>query len=301
MPQDDDLRIHLLRDLRVDLPDGSTVPIRAWRTSKTRDLLRLLALNNGHPVRQTSLIDKLWPDASLDRARGSLRTAASQIRRSTQHDCVVRRPDGLVLRGAWVDAIEFQNLAHRVQVASRGQSHAEAVRLARRAENLYAGDFHADDDDCDWARTEREHLVSARQLMLSSAAESALTTGQLRDALELARTAVRLDPSSETAHRSLMRAHAELGEVGSALRVFESFRAHLAAELGADPSPQTQELHLGLLRGAGVGAVDLATAGHAGASSAPAHGGWAGYGGPAARPSPAWGEPLSPPRPRPGA
>jgi DNA-binding SARP family transcriptional activator len=46
-----------------------------------------------------------------------------------------------------------------------------------------------------------------------------------------------------------MQAYAELGEVGSALRVFETYRSHLAEELGADPSPQTRELHLKLLRG----------------------------------------------------
>ncbi len=46
-----------------------------------------------------------------------------------------------------------------------------------------------------------------------------------------------------------MRAHAELGEIGSALRVFEAYRARLAEELGADPSPQTTQLHLRLLRG----------------------------------------------------
>jgi DNA-binding SARP family transcriptional activator len=34
-----------------------------------------------------------------------------------------------------------------------------------------------------------------------------------------------------------------------ALRVFETFRRHLAEELGADPSHQTRELHLRILQG----------------------------------------------------
>jgi DNA-binding SARP family transcriptional activator len=66
--------------------------------------------------------------------------------------------------------------------------------------------------------------------------------------MDLAATAVRLDPTVEAAHRSLMRAHAELGEIGMALRAFEECRVHLAEELGTDPSPQTQELHLQILR-----------------------------------------------------
>jgi DNA-binding SARP family transcriptional activator len=46
-----------------------------------------------------------------------------------------------------------------------------------------------------------------------------------------------------------MRAHAALGEIGSALRAFEACRTHLVEELGVDPSAQTQALHLRLLRG----------------------------------------------------
>jgi SARP family transcriptional regulator, regulator of embCAB operon len=87
--------------------------------------------------------------------------------------------------------------------------------------------------------------------MLTEAAEAALATGVPREALDFAKTAVALDPTSEAAHRSLMRAHADLGEIGGALRVFESYRAHLAEELGADPSPQTLELHVQLLRASG--------------------------------------------------
>ncbi len=120
--------------------------------------------------------------------------------------------------------------------------------MRRSAEALYAGDFHAHDDDSDWARTEHSHLVRARQEMLTEAAGSALEIDHFRDALDFALVAVELEATSETAHRALMQAHAGLGEIGNALRVFESYRSHLAEELGADPSRQTLDLHQSLLR-----------------------------------------------------
>ena len=86
--------------------------------------------------------------------------------------------------------------------------------------------------------------------MLTEAATSALALELFREAVDLATIAARLDPTSEAAHRALMRGHAELGEVASALRAFETYRANLAEELGADPSPETRKLHLQLLRGA---------------------------------------------------
>ncbi len=249
MPPHADLRIRLLGNLEVVRTDGSIVGYDEWRTGKTTDLLRILALNNRRAVRLTSVIDKLWPSVSPDRARASLRTACSQIRRASGVNCIVRQNGGLLLTGAWVDAMLFLNDARRVHVAAQAQRHQRALDLTQAAERHYRADFHAHNDESSWARAEREHLAQCRRGMLYDAAESAIALGRYHDAVELARKAVQIDRSSEGAHRALMRAHAGLGEVGSALRAFEECRSHLAEELGVDPSAQTQALHLRLLRG----------------------------------------------------
>lgn len=245
-------RIRLLGELRVWRPDGSLVGPEEWRTGKTRDLLRLLALANGQVVRPDSLIEKLWPDVSGEKARNSLRTATSRIRRATGTACIVRRLHGIVLLDSWVDVVEYRALARRAHVASRGAEHERVLRLCRLAEHLHVGEFHAYDDDSVWARAERQDLRRLRQDLLTEAASSALALGQSREAVDLATVATRLDRSSEAAHRALMHGLADLGEIAAALRVFETYRAHLAEELGADPSPQTMQLHLDLLRGNGT-------------------------------------------------
>jgi DNA-binding SARP family transcriptional activator len=249
MPPHPDLRIRLLGNLEVRRTDGSVVDHDEWRTGKTTDLLRILALNNGRAVRVTSVIDKLWPSVSPDRARASLRTACSQIRRATGVNCLVRQNGGLVLQGAWVDAILFLNDARRVHVAAQAGRNLRALDLTQAAERLYRGDFRAHNDEAAWARAEREHLAQCRRGMLYDAAEAAIAVGKYDNAVGLARQALQIDRSSEGAHRALMRAHALMGEIGSALRAFEDCRAHLAEELGVDPSSQTQALHLRLLRG----------------------------------------------------
>jgi SARP family transcriptional regulator, regulator of embCAB operon len=242
------VRVHLLGNLEVERADGSIVDPHLWRTSKTMDLLRLLALSNGQVVRTDGLLDKLWPTVSTTRGRASLRTASSQVRRAIGAPCVVRLPDGLALEGAWVDVQAFTHGARRVQQAVLEARHTDVVELAAGTDELYRGEFHAHDDDSDWARSEREHLFRVRQEMLTEAALAALELRRFREALDFASTAVELDWTAETPHRALMRAHAGLGEIGSALRVFETYRAHLAEELGADPSRQTLDLHLRLLR-----------------------------------------------------
>ena len=242
-------RICLLGELRVWRPDGLQVDPEEWRTGKTRDLLRLLALENGHVVRPASLIEKLWPEVSEERAGNSLRTATSRIRHATGTPCVARRMHGIVLLDSWVDVVEYRELAARARTAVRAADHDLVLRLGWAAEDLHLGEFHANDDDSAWARAERRDLRRIRRELLTDVATSALALRRVREAVDLATIAVRLDRTSEAAHRALMLGLAELGETAAALRVFETYRAQLVEGLGVDPSPQTLELHLDLLRG----------------------------------------------------
>ena len=240
--------IRLLGQMVVLRRDRSTVGGHEWRTGKTMDLLRLLALQAGRPVRTQMLIDRLWPRASPERARGSLRTAASQVRRALHDDCIVREPGTMMLRDAWVDVVAVSSLLLAGRSAALVGNAEVVVSRARAMERLYQGDFHAYDDDSDWAVAERDHLLHRRLELLDDAAQSCLIMGRYREALAHAHAVLVVDPTAEGAQRTKMRAHAELGEVGSALRVFERYRRQLADDLGVDPPAQIRDLHLEILR-----------------------------------------------------
>jgi pentatricopeptide repeat protein len=241
------VEIRLLGSLRVRRGDSSVVDASEWRTGKTLDLLRLLALDADQPVRIDSLLEKLWPDVDEARGRASLRTAASQIRRTLRTDCVARRLGGLVLTNAWVDVIAFRDLAVEARVSRRGGDHARVVGLTREAEALYLGDFEAHDGGSGWAVETRESLAATRRSLLTDAAESAVELSWMRDAIDLAESAITADPYSERAYQSLMRAFAGLGETDRALRVFNDLRSVLADELGVAPSRQTTALQMSIL------------------------------------------------------
>ena len=145
------VEIRLLGSLRVRRADSSVVDASEWRTGKTLDLLRLLALDADQPVRIDSLLEKLWPDVDEARGRASLRTAASQIRRTLRTDCVARRLGGLVLTNAWVDVTAFRDLAVEARASRRSGDHARVVGLTREAEAVYLGDFEAHDSGSSWA------------------------------------------------------------------------------------------------------------------------------------------------------
>ncbi|MCB1468859.1 MAG: tetratricopeptide repeat protein, partial [Rhizobiaceae bacterium] len=90
----------------------------------------------------------------------------------------------------------------------------------------------------EWLTLERQRLHNAAVRILERLAE--VETGDAR--IAAAQRLVQLDPLREASHRALMRAHAALGDKGSALKQFETCQNLLRAELGVEPSRETAEL-----------------------------------------------------------
>ncbi len=83
----------------------------------------------------------------------------------------------------------------------------------------------------------------------------ALAVGDPDVAIDEAGRALDADPLDEDACRALMRAHMQRGSTAAALGAFDRLRAALSARLGVDPSAETRQVHLDVLRGDGVAAT----------------------------------------------
>ena len=53
--------VQLLGPASASNSDGDAVEATAWRTAKTFDLMRVLALTPGRPVANATLLDAFWP------------------------------------------------------------------------------------------------------------------------------------------------------------------------------------------------------------------------------------------------
>lgn len=241
------IEVRVLGPFRVRTIDGEVVDPRAWRTAKTRDLVRLLAVA-GKPVSTERVVDVLWPGAEPARGRGSLRTAASQIRHVLGEDCLVRHGDALELAGVWVDAAAFASRAATARHRLSAGDASGGLAAAWEAVLLYSGDLCEDESYADWVNDDRDRLRRLLRQLLLDAGRAALTAGWFRDAVELGHQALDVDPCAEPAYRVLMRAYVGLGETSQALRTYDHCRHALAEQLGADPDDKTQALHLQLLR-----------------------------------------------------
>jgi DNA-binding SARP family transcriptional activator len=242
------VEVRMIGALEVHRADGSSVQPGEWKTAKTRDLFRLLVLEQGRVVRTERILDALWPESDRSHGTASMRTAASRIRVVVGAHCVVREPGGLSLRGVRSDVDELSSLASRVRRLHSCEEHSAVLPAVAPHRQLLIGEFHADvldsptvGDDA-WAVQTHERVAELQREVLTLQAESATAVGRLHEAVDLARRAVAGAPFWERPHRALMRALVGLGEADQALRVYERLQSTLEEDLGVDPSPETRAL-----------------------------------------------------------
>lgn len=229
------LQITLLNGFHVATPSGQTIVVAA---KKTRALLAYLALPAGRSHTRDELADLLWSDRGDKQARASLRQAIGDLRKcfETLETCpLVFEHDKVALDPALVEV----DAGMLVALAASGK-----LDDLRHAAATYGGDlFHgfdvSDESYADWLRAEREHLRGIAMLVLKRLAEREAGAA----AIAAGRRLLELDPLSEDAHRMLMRRYAEAGEIGAALKQYETCRNTLQRELSAKPSPETETLH----------------------------------------------------------
>src|SRR3954453_19453695 len=74
------LRIRLLGGFTVSL-GARVIPAQAWRLTKARALIKLLALAPGHRLHREQVLDALWPDFTPDVALKNLYSTLTDARR----------------------------------------------------------------------------------------------------------------------------------------------------------------------------------------------------------------------------
>ena len=246
------VRVQVLGVLAVAV-DGREVPAHRLASRKGRTLLKLLLARRGAVVPAEVLVEALWGGRPPTDPDANLATLVSRLRAVLGPDAIAGDRQGwrfVAGTRVEVDLDEAERLAGEAEARLGGEP-ALALAAAERALALGGrGPFLADEPDADWAMAARREAgrLTARARRL--AWEAALAVGDPARALAHARAATAADPLDEPAWRGVMRANAAAGEPAAALAAYERLRQTLASELGTDPSPESQALHLAVLRGA---------------------------------------------------
>ncbi len=249
--------VSLLGALTVTSADGAR-PIEP-PPGRASLLLQRLVAASGTAVPMDALVDSLWPEKAPPSASRTVASLVSRLRSRLGADAIVGSPSTgyrfNTSEGRWTSDIEtIERLAieaeTRVKLAPALAASAARRALALAEPNLALSLGSAAGQP--WVEDLSRHLDGVRRRLRRTlwAADEGL--GLWDDLMQRASSAIELDPQDEDAGRALMRAHWELGDRGSALRVYDRLRAAVRAELGVEPSQETDRLYGDVLTDARV-------------------------------------------------
>ena len=240
-------RIQLCGRLAATI-DGERVE-KSLAGAQARLLFAYLVLHRTRASSHDELIDALWPEPPRA-ADSALYALVSKLRRALGTERIEGRSEvRLVLEDdAWVDVEAARAAVHRAESAAAHEDSPSTWVAARIAQHITVRPL-IPEADMPWLEERRRELegIYLRALELAAQASLRIGGGELNTAERTARALIRQAPFRESGYRYLMEALAESGNAAEALNVYESLRTLLREELGAAPSPATQDLHRALL------------------------------------------------------
>jgi predicted ATPase/DNA-binding SARP family transcriptional activator len=246
------VRIGLLGTLAVYDEAGRPVRIGGYRV---RMLLILLALDVGRVVPAYSLIERLWEDEPPANSGNALQSLVSRLRTALRQggpgDQVIEsHPAGyrLALAPDRIDAVAFEAQARDGGQALAAGDPMTARRILREALAAWRGPALADVSAARFASGPTARLEELRTGAALDLVEAGLALGESDSLVGELRAVIAADPVAERPRGLLMRALYAAGRQTEALAEYNQARELFATELGVDPSPQLEQIYLGVLR-----------------------------------------------------
>ena len=220
---------------------------------KGRTLLKLLVVNRGRVVPTDRIVDVIWGDEPPAKPEDNVAVLVSRLRGALGVDLIAGGRDGYRFVAGQNVAVDIED-ADRLVCEAERRLQADEPALARSAADaalaiLGTGSILDDEPYADWAESIRTDAGSLLRRARRAGWEAASATGNHTRAATLADAAIADDALDEEAARALMRAQVRNGNSAQALATFDRLRNTLAEALGADPSPESEALHLSVLRG----------------------------------------------------
>jgi predicted ATPase len=155
---------------------GTPVPDSAWRLRKAKELVKLLALADGHRLHREQAMDALWPERDPAAAGNNLNQAVHAARKALGAGAIELH-DGLLRLEADLDVEAFELAA----AAARRDRTAAACEHALA---LYGGELLPENRYDDWAELERGRLAALREELEQILDDLGVAPGRSRLPLE---------------------------------------------------------------------------------------------------------------------
>jgi DNA-binding SARP family transcriptional activator len=209
----------------------------AFSSRPAHSLFAYLILNAGLPHRREKLAALLWPDSPEETARGNLRHALWQVRKT-----LPRTPHTEFLMVDDISVAFNASSEYRLDVAIlKTLTDDASTDMLELVLSEYRGEFLPGFYD-EWVILERDFLESFYEHKMAHLISLLQKENRWLDVLEWGERWIFLGRKPEFAYRALMRAHAAKGDMAGVAMTYDRCLKSLT-ELSVVPSTETRMLY----------------------------------------------------------
>ena len=233
------LEIHCLGGFQVS---SRGTKVEHWESMKAKSLFQYLMTKPRKSMAKEVLMEALWPNCDPKVASNNLKAAMHGLRQTFSNLFNTEKsfPHVAFTQGTyqinpeillWLDVEHFElhwETGRRFQAEGKEE---EAMQEFRLAEELYKGDYLADDPYEDWTLLRREALQDMYLHILSKLADNYLKKADYESCIMYSLKILDKDSCREDAYQRIMRCYNRLGLRNRALRWYEICRKTIQAEL----------------------------------------------------------------------
>jgi len=234
------------------------VSIDRWESIKARSLFQYLMTRPRRPVSKEILMEALWPDCDPKVSSNNLKAAMHGLRQtfSNLFNMEQNFPYIVFTQGKyqlnpeiilWLDVEQFEIHWEKGRRLQKEEKLDEAVNELKLAEELYKGDYLADDLYEEWTLLRREALQDIYLNILSKIADYYLDYIDYENCITYCLKILDKDTCREDAYQRIMRCYSRSGLRNRAIKWYEICRKAIKADLDTEPDIETTRLYYQLL------------------------------------------------------
>ncbi|KUL30612.1 AfsR/SARP family transcriptional regulator [Streptomyces regalis] len=250
------MRFNLLGHVHVITDAGRLIPLKS---SKATQLLALLLLRRHEVVGAGVLIEELWADDPPRSAMTTLQTYVYHTRRLlAEHQVTYQERELLLTRppGYFAliddDELDVTIVERLIRTGSRlleEDRPEEALASLNAGLDLWRGPALSTVPCGRVLESHIAHLEELRLFGVQLRIDANWRLGRIGPMIPELRSLVISHPLNETLHAKLMGALYRVGRRAEALASYRNLRQILSDELGVDPTPEIQRMHMEILNG----------------------------------------------------
>lgn len=242
--------IQCLGGFHIHLPNSTGSRTLTWKTRKERELCAYLIHHEGRAASTASIIEALWPEHDLDKAKTYLYTCLSYLRKTLSNYQVpirIEKKDAgfaVVLDEISIDVVDLERQLRAAQ--------AELTNGVPLLEHIagYTGAVYMEGSGFDWAFARSRELGQLYLSVLSQAYEGYRAQCNMRQAIICLQRILAIEADSETYGRELIRLYLAMDSRKEALRVYHQLKKAVRDHYGMELEAETTDLILPLLSSA---------------------------------------------------